>query len=76
MATRTTGAPADRSEAAPLAAQSVGSPLPPWQTGTLDIHVINTGRGDAALLILPDGTTMQFDAGDGGAPVGSRVECP
>jgi beta-lactamase superfamily II metal-dependent hydrolase len=62
--------------AAPLAAQSVGSPLPPWQKGTLDIHVINTGRGDAALLILPDGTTMQFDAGDGGAPVGSPRGVP
>jgi hypothetical protein len=51
--------------------QVVGQALPPWQPGTLDIHVINTGRGDAALLVLPDGTTLQFDAGDGGAPVGS-----
>ncbi len=56
---------------APLAAQQVDVPLPPWQPGTLDIHIINTGRGDAALLVLPDGTTLQFDAGDGGAPVGS-----
>lgn len=61
---------------APSAAQSVGSPLPPWQPGTLDIHIINTGRGDAALLILPDGTTLQFDAGDGGAPVGSPRGVP
>jgi beta-lactamase superfamily II metal-dependent hydrolase len=61
---------------APLAAQSVGSPLPPWQPGTLDIHLINTGRGDAALLILPDGTSLQFDAGDGGAPVGSPRGVP
>lgn len=52
-------------------AQTVGAPLPPWQPGTLDIHIINTGRGDAALLIFPDGTTLQFDAGDGGFPAGS-----
>lgn len=57
--------------AAPLAAQKVGAALPPWQPGNLDIHFINTGRGDAALLILPDGTTLQFDAGDGGWPIGS-----
>lgn len=55
----------------PLAAQQVNAPLPPWQPGLLDIHVINTGRGDAALLVLPDGTTLQFDAGDGGPPAGS-----
>ncbi len=52
-------------------AQTVGAPLPAWTAGTLDIHVINTGRGDAALLVLPDGTTLQFDAGDGGFPAGS-----
>ena len=57
--------------AAPLYGQQVGTPLPPWQPGNLDIHFINTGRGDAELLVLPDGTTLQFDAGDGGAPVGS-----
>ena len=54
----------------PSWAQS-GEALPPWQPGNLDIHFLNTGRGDAALLILPDGTTLQFDAGDGGWPVGS-----
>jgi beta-lactamase superfamily II metal-dependent hydrolase len=57
--------------ALPLPAQQPGSPLPPWQPGELDIHFLNTGRGDAALLILPDGTTLQFDAGDGGWPIGS-----
>lgn len=30
--------------AVPARAQSVGAPLPPWQPGTLDIHLINTGR--------------------------------
>lgn len=38
--------------------------LPPWEVGMLDIHHINTGRGDAAFLILPDGTTLLIDAGD------------
>ncbi|HYU43703.1 MAG TPA: hypothetical protein VEQ84_16265 [Vicinamibacteria bacterium] len=54
--------------AAPVSAQSVGQPLPRWTPGTLDIHQINTGRGNAALLILPDGTSLLLDAGDGGNP--------
>lgn len=40
--------------------------LPPWQAGMLDIHQISTGRGNAALLILPDGTTLLVDAGAAG----------
>ncbi len=43
----------------------VGQPLPAWERGQLDIHQINTGTGNAALLILPDGTTMLLDAGAG-----------
>ena len=27
--------------------------MPPWQEGMLDIHHINTGRGDAAFLYFP-----------------------
>ena len=46
--------------------QTVGEPLPGWAPGYLDIHFINTGRGDAALLVFPDGTSLQVDAGDGG----------
>lgn len=38
--------------------------LPQWQEGMLDIHHINTGRGDAAFAVFPDGTTMLIDAGD------------
>lgn len=38
--------------------------LPAWQPGFLDIHHINTGRGDAAFMVFPDGTTMLVDAGD------------
>ena len=41
----------------------VGKVLPPWQEGTLDIHQINTGHGNSALFIFPDGTTMLVDAG-------------
>jgi beta-lactamase superfamily II metal-dependent hydrolase len=51
-----------------LGAQTVGERLPKWTAGTLDIHQINTGRGNAALLMLPDGTTLLVDAGDGGNP--------
>lgn len=38
--------------------------LPDWEEGFLDIHHISTGRGDAALIICPDGTTMLIDVGD------------
>jgi beta-lactamase superfamily II metal-dependent hydrolase len=43
-----------------------GGILPPWSPGTLDIHQIATGRGNSALTIFPDGTTMLVDAGDAG----------
>ncbi len=56
----------------PAPAQEVGEPLPDWSAGTLDIHHINTGRGEAALLVLPDGTTMLVDAG-ATARTGPRV---
>lgn len=34
-----------------------------WQNGYLDIHHINTGSGNSTFFVLPDGTTMLFDAG-------------
>jgi len=40
----------------------IGKVLPNWQEGYLDIHAINTGRGESTLLIFPDGTTMLIDA--------------
>jgi beta-lactamase superfamily II metal-dependent hydrolase len=46
-----------------LAQPEVGEVLPGWTKGTLDIHHINTGKGESALFILPDGTTMLVDAG-------------
>jgi len=42
----------------------IGKPLPAWKEGYLDLHHINTGRGNAAFYILPDGTTILFDAGE------------
>ncbi len=45
---------------------AVGSPLPLWRPGWLDIHGINGGRGEAFYYIMPDGTTMLIDAA--GAP--------
>lgn len=32
--------------------------------GYLDIHQIHTGRGDAAFIIFPDGTSLLYDAGE------------
>ena len=40
--------------------------LPKWQEGYMDIHTIATGRGDATLVVMPDGTTLMIDAGDNG----------
>ncbi|MEP6949669.1 MAG: hypothetical protein ABI863_10365 [Ginsengibacter sp.] len=42
----------------------IGKPLPAWQEGFMDLHHINTGRGNAAFYIFPDGTNMLFDAGE------------
>jgi beta-lactamase superfamily II metal-dependent hydrolase len=40
-----------------------GAKLKPWALGTLDIHHISTGRGNATFVVGPDGTTMLIDAG-------------
>lgn len=40
-----------------------GKMLEPWQSGYLDIHHINTGNGDTSFMVLPDGTSLLFDAG-------------
>lgn len=45
-------------------AQKIGQPFPAWAEGYLDLHHINTGHGDAAFYIFPDGTTMLLDAGE------------
>jgi beta-lactamase superfamily II metal-dependent hydrolase len=46
-----------------LSQLKVGDQLPLWKEGYLDIHHINTGKGECAFLMLPDGTTMLVDAG-------------
>lgn len=38
--------------------------FPAWEEGVMELHHINTGRGDAAFMVLPDGTTLLVDAGD------------
>jgi len=43
---------------------TVGKPLPEWKDGYMDLHHINTGRGNASFFIFPDGTTMVLDAGE------------
>ena len=45
------------------AAAPVSKALPAWKPGVLEIHHIATNRGNSALLILPDRTTMMVDAG-------------
>jgi len=40
------------------------SEFEPWTPGTLDIHQLATGRGNAAFIRYPDGTAMLLDAGD------------
>ena len=44
--------------------QKAGERLPAWEKGMLDIHHINTGAGNAAYFIFPDGTTLLVDAGE------------
>jgi beta-lactamase superfamily II metal-dependent hydrolase len=46
-----------------IKAQQIGEQFPAWSDGYLDIHHINTGLGESAFFILPDGTTMLVDAG-------------
>lgn len=38
--------------------------LSPWQKGYVDIHHINTGRGNASFILFPDGTSLVIDCGD------------
>ena len=51
-------------KAASAADVKVGKMLPLWEEGYLDIHMINSGRGECTFYILPDGTTMVVDVGE------------
>lgn len=50
-------------------------PLPAWTPGTLDIHHIDTGVGNATFVLGPDGTTLLIDCGAtrGGAPASTPL---
>jgi glyoxylase-like metal-dependent hydrolase (beta-lactamase superfamily II) len=50
--------------------------LPPWTRGQLDIHQLSTGRGNAAFIVLPDGTTLLVDAGDAGEGIPLATAMP
>lgn len=47
-----------------IAKAEIGKTLPDWSEGNLDIHLINTARGECCFYIMPDGTTMLVDAGE------------
>ncbi|MBL1408725.1 ComEC/Rec2 family competence protein [Sphingobacterium faecale] len=54
----------------------IGKPLPHWQDGCLDIHAINTGRGESTFFIFPDGTTMLIDAAGSTIPATAPIPPP
>jgi len=43
--------------------------MPDWSLGELEIHQIDTGRGNAMFLLAPDGTTMLLDCGTTNEPL-------
>lgn len=57
---------------APAKGARIGEPLPGWSEGCLDIHAINTARGECTFFVLPDGTTMAVDAGEFGGTISPR----
>lgn len=56
-------------------AQKVGSKLPTWEKGYMDIHHINTGCGECTYIVCPDGTTLLIDAGENKATSSRHVPC-
>lgn len=53
--------------------QKLNKPFPKWKPGYLDIHHINTGKGECAFFLLPDGTTLLVDAGVHGRPMNENA---
>jgi beta-lactamase superfamily II metal-dependent hydrolase len=62
--------------ATPGAPDAGAAVLEPWSAGTLDIHQISTGRGNAAFFRFPDGTTLLVDAGDVGDGIPQATALP
>ncbi len=52
----------------------IGSPLAARQPGEMDIHHIDTGRGNCTLIVGPDGTSIMIDAGAGNGPKETSAE--
>jgi beta-lactamase superfamily II metal-dependent hydrolase len=46
----------------------------PDTDGTLQLHYLDVGQGDAALIITPDGTVVAFDAGPAGAACDATID--
>lgn len=55
------------------AVDKVGETMTGWQEGWLEIHSINSGRGESFFYILPDGTTVLIDAA-GANPMNKELE--
>ena len=51
----------------------VGQQFDKWTKGFLEIHSVNTGRGESFFYILPDGTTLLIDA-SGANPLDDELE--
>ena len=64
--TYSNGAPKSAKKRVTTSATSVelSKTLPNWSEGCLDIHFINSARGECCFYILPDGTTLLVDAGE------------
>lgn len=57
-----------------LLASCTSGKVSPWKEGYLDIHAINTGRGECMYYVFPDGTTMLVDAA--GSPLKKHKYMP
>jgi beta-lactamase superfamily II metal-dependent hydrolase len=67
-AARSTSHASRAAQTADDGADRVGQVVSRWSPGTMDIHQISTGRGNAALVVMPDGTTLLVDAGAAATP--------
>lgn len=56
-------------------ADAVGGLLSPWSPGTLDIHHIDTGRGNSTFILAPDGTTILIDCGASNDSLDESAPC-